>query len=828
MPGIATDPNPSDNATGTSVTTDLGWTAGSNANSHDVYFGTAPPGDFKGNQAGTTFDPGVLQPNTTYYWRIDEVNDAGTTPSTVWSFTTDVSDGPTQVVLQGPDLVEDAVITAWRVRNSAWLDGRNQNHGGDNGSSSGLGLDPRDAYEAYGDVKDAQQKILFRFDLSGIPAGATIDNAILGIYNAYTDGYDIPIYRVKTPWVEGEGNYWDWYPTSAAGVTYLYPDKSNTAITWAAEGLLAGTDYDSVAAGTIRLGGTPSAMRSSTNLAALVQGWVDGDYANFGMLLAMAPSGNSRLGIANWIPTTENAVAANRPKLTITYTDSSPPDPGVPGIATDPNPSDNATGTSVTTDLGWTAGSNANSHDVYFGTAPPGDFKGNQAGTTFDPGVLQPNTTYYWRIDEVNDAGTTAGTVWSFKTGLDAGVDKSGWIQSSEVWSGVINIIGDTTISGASTVVTVLPGTRIVYKGGYILLTKDRSRLLMNATAESPIIVDARATGGKLEIRGGQGEIRFSRLLNISLSATYPVLEPPLLVFEDNISLGSFYSGQQASIIKRNYFGIYGDFIPGTVPSPFTGSAAGSEVIDNVFNGGTWVAQAPKGTLRGNVFVSETVPEGASQNDYSHEHVLGMAPNCLFERNIFVGKSYGAIMAIGANYGSYCLVRNNTIDMRGVGDGIYFHLTTSPVVGMELRNNLFMRTTHGINDEQKQTDSVTYTDYNLFSDVGDRYLKVSMSDKVEGDDGYGLHDVEVQNPEDVIVDPTAGYPFPYSQAEIIAGSVTPTDMLDFYRRAYSLKPNSAAINAGSPVDADDPEVRDGQCDIGALEYQFPETAVLTQ
>jgi hypothetical protein len=46
-------------------------------------------------------------------------------------------------------------------------------------------------------------------------------------------------------------------------------------------------------------------------------------------------------------------------------------------------------------------------------------------------------------------------------------------------------------------------------------------------------------------------------------------------------------------------------------------------------------------------------------------------------------------------------------------------------------------------------------------------------------------------------------------------------MLDFYRRAYSLKPNSAAINAGSPVDADDPEVRDGQCDIGAVEYQYP-------
>ncbi len=828
VPGVAIDPSPSDSGTGTSVTVDLEWTAGSDATSHDVYFGTSPPGVFQGNQTGTTFDPGPLEPNTTYYWRIDEVNDAGTTTGMVWSFTTGLPGGQTQLVLQGPDVVEDAVITAWRTQNSAWLDGRNQNHGGDTGASSGLGLDPRDAYELYGDARDAQQKMLLRFDLSDIPAGATIDSAVLGVYNSYSDGYDMPIYRVKKDWYEGEGNYWDLYPTSAAGVTYLYPDKSNTAITWGAEGLLAGTDYDSTAAGTIHFGGSAPAMRSSTELAALVQGWVDGDYANFGILVAMTPSGNSLYGIANWIPTSENAVVANRPRLTVTYSDSSLPDPSVPGVAIDPSPSDSGTGTSVTVDLEWTAGSDATSHDVYFGTSPPGVFQGNQTGTTFDPGPLEPNTTYYWRIDEVNDAGTTTGTVWSFTTGLEAGVDKSGWILGSEVWSGVINIVGDTTISGANTVVTVLPGTRIIYKGDYILKSADRSRLLMNASAESPIVVDAQATSGKLQIRGGQGEIRFCRLLNISVSATYPLLEPPLLVFEDNINLGSFYSGQQAAIIKRNYFGIYGDFVPGTVPSPFTGSAEGSELTDNVFNGGAWVAQSPQSTVRGNVFVSEYVPEGEIQNDYSHEHVLGMGTNCVFERNIFVGKSYGAMMAIGSNYGSYCLVRNNTIDMRGAGVGIYFHLTASPVVGMEVRNNLFLRATTGINDEQKQTNSIAYTDYNLFSEVDDRYFQVWMSDKEEGDDGYGLHDVEVDSPAEVIVNPAAGYPFPYSQAEIITGNVTPTDMLQLYRRAYALTSSSPAINAGSPADASDPEVTDGQCDIGALEYQVPETTMLNQ
>ena len=41
---------------------------------------------------------------------------------------------------------------------------------------------------------------------------------------------------------------------------------------------------------------------------------------------------------------------------------------------------------------------------------------GNQAGTTYNPGTLTANATYYWRIDEKNANGTTTGTVWSFTT----------------------------------------------------------------------------------------------------------------------------------------------------------------------------------------------------------------------------------------------------------------------------------------------------------------------------------------------------------------------------------------------------------------------------
>ncbi|MCK8520986.1 discoidin domain-containing protein [Aquimarina sp. D1M17] len=90
-----------------------------------------------------------------------------------------------------------------------------------------------------------------------------------------------------------------------------------------------------------------------------------------------------------------------------------------PGTASAPNPSNNATNVSTNISLSWSAGSEATSHNVFFGTTSSlgsGDAQGNQPGTTFNPGILNPNTTYYWRIDEVNTIGTTTGTVWSFTT----------------------------------------------------------------------------------------------------------------------------------------------------------------------------------------------------------------------------------------------------------------------------------------------------------------------------------------------------------------------------------------------------------------------------
>ena len=89
---------------------------------------------------------------------------------------------------------------------------------------------------------------------------------------------------------------------------------------------------------------------------------------------------------------------------------------GLPSPAGNPNPADGATSVDLDADLSWKAGLGATSHDVYFGTSSPPPFIGNQTDTIYDPGTMDYDTMYYWRIDEVGAYGTTIGLAWSFTT----------------------------------------------------------------------------------------------------------------------------------------------------------------------------------------------------------------------------------------------------------------------------------------------------------------------------------------------------------------------------------------------------------------------------
>ncbi len=91
--------------------------------------------------------------------------------------------------------------------------------------------------------------------------------------------------------------------------------------------------------------------------------------------------------------------------------------PQPPARASDPSPVDGAVDVKTDAVLNWQSGYGAVSTNVYFGITNPPDFRINQRDTIFEPGPLANGATYYWRIDEVNEVGTTTGRLWSFTTG---------------------------------------------------------------------------------------------------------------------------------------------------------------------------------------------------------------------------------------------------------------------------------------------------------------------------------------------------------------------------------------------------------------------------
>ncbi|MBN1804638.1 MAG: hypothetical protein JW837_05265 [Sedimentisphaerales bacterium] len=101
-------------------------------------------------------------------------------------------------------------------------------------------------------------------------------------------------------------------------------------------------------------------------------------------------------------------------------------------FALGPAPKDGSIHPQTWANISWTAGDFAVSHDVYFGDdfdavneGAEGTFAGNQTDTFIVVGFpgfpmpdgLVPGTTYYWRIDEVNEAEPNSpwkGPIWSF------------------------------------------------------------------------------------------------------------------------------------------------------------------------------------------------------------------------------------------------------------------------------------------------------------------------------------------------------------------------------------------------------------------------------
>jgi hypothetical protein len=127
-----------------------------------------------------------------------------------------------------------------------------------------------------------------QFNLSGIPAGSTINSATLELYNtvAAAAAVQVDMHHITGTWTE-------------------------TGVTWTSQPAYSGT-ADAIATPTVGVGW------KTWSVQTVVQAWVSGTYTNYGFLVKCNAEGNP--GRTYTFATRENATTGNRPILRVNYT----------------------------------------------------------------------------------------------------------------------------------------------------------------------------------------------------------------------------------------------------------------------------------------------------------------------------------------------------------------------------------------------------------------------------------------------------------------------------------------------------------------------------
>ena len=155
----------------------------------------------------------------------------------------------------------------------------------------------------------------------------------------------------------------------------------------------------------------------------------------------------------------------------------------IPTFATRPNPATGASLVAADVTLAWGRdGREASRHDVLIGSSPDDlTLAGTVTESSFDTSALdlQLDQTYYWRVDEVNDATdptTWTGDVWSFSTVGNIGVDDMESyedVELLEIWATWIDGFevptNGSTVGADPTTNDYAPETGIVHGGGQSL-----------------------------------------------------------------------------------------------------------------------------------------------------------------------------------------------------------------------------------------------------------------------------------------------------------------------------------------------------------------------
>jgi len=178
--GAVGSPNPYSGAENVNQLTVLKWAAGDNAASHQVYFGTdkdtvrnattASP-EYKGskNPGDERYDPGLLEQDTNYCWRIDEVDaQNNTSKGNVWTFTTAdylvVDDWESYNDIDPPDPASNTIF-------AYWIDG----YGMTETNGALIGNDPpQPSYTETTVVHGGKQSMPYVYDINGKYAEATL------------------------------------------------------------------------------------------------------------------------------------------------------------------------------------------------------------------------------------------------------------------------------------------------------------------------------------------------------------------------------------------------------------------------------------------------------------------------------------------------------------------------------------------------------------------------------------------------------------------------------------------------------------------------------
>lgn len=409
-PAQISSPNPSDGAADVNVDVELSWVAGEDATSHDVYFGeseaavdsatTGSAGFFLGNQTETSIDPGDLMPNTTYFWRVDEVNDTSTTKGAILSFTTGDLPGAAKSPVPADGSMSARVDQVLR-----W--------------TAGMGATSHDVYfgKTAGDVQDATtEDDAFQGNQSGTmfdPEDADAEKA--GDLLPNTTYY----WRIDEKGVGGvtKGALFQ-FKTSAlpAKVTMPAPADGatnvniNQVLSWtAAPGIESydvyfGTDEVEVEAAdrnSIEFSGNQTSKTfDPTNVV--------GGMTYYWRIDPIGPGGTQTGDV-------------------FSFTTADPPGQVAAPFA----PAQNSTNVDIETDLDWNAGAGGTTttYSIYLSTdsnavtnaLASALIQTQDSSSTIvirdEADALNPDTTYFWRVDANGPGGTTTGPVLSFTTG---------------------------------------------------------------------------------------------------------------------------------------------------------------------------------------------------------------------------------------------------------------------------------------------------------------------------------------------------------------------------------------------------------------------------